>query len=174
MSFLRPEALRKIKNWRGVILALALLMTGLWITGNSFGFFYWFGCAVILLGLILAFYSWQRARLLSLEAAPGVLRVVEDQLMYLGPKTGGTVALDDIEQISLLGRQDERFWEILTNHDETLRIPIGAQGHELAFDAFARLPNWKWAGLPAIDPKTNHKIMWQRETNAQKLSSLLS
>lgn len=149
MSFIRPELLDQLTRSREVILGTALAALGLW-TVSLGGYFYLpLGAAILALGLAWALLAWRRLRFAQTGDAPGILRVTEAQIAYLGPRTGGFVGLPDLAEIRLLTLRGRRVWRLKQADGQLLHIPVEADGTEALFDAFATLPGIDMAALVA-------------------------
>jgi hypothetical protein len=140
LSFVRPEILDALRPWKEVIGALCLAAFGLWVM-------LWGGYAFLLLGLapFAAGVGWavlalRRLRFAQTGEAPGIVRVSEGQVSYLGPRVGGFVGLPDLTEIHLLTLRGRRIWQLRQALGDTLHIPVEAAGAEALFDAFATLP----------------------------------
>jgi hypothetical protein len=149
MSFLRPEVAEGLYRWREALAALALAAAGLWVMT-------WGGYAYPVLGLILlatgigwAVLSTRRLRFAQAGEAPGIVRVTEAQIAYLGPRTGGFVGLPDLAEVRLLTLRGRRIWKLRPSEGEALHIPVESAGAEALFDAFATLPGMDTAALVA-------------------------
>jgi hypothetical protein len=150
MSFIRPELADRLHRWREVLAALSLVVLG--------GLGLWFGtgyvvplAGLILLGLGLAWavQAVRRLRFLQAGEAPGIVRVTEAQIAYLGPRVGGFVGLPDLAEVRLLTLRGRRIWRLRQADGQMLHIPVEAQGAEALFDAFAVLPGMDTARLVA-------------------------
>jgi hypothetical protein len=149
MTFIRPEITASLHRWREVIAALALATLGLWVMS-------WGGYAYLILGLVLlsaglgwAVLSSRRMRFAQTGEAPGIVRVTEAQIAFLGPRTGGFIGLPDLAEVRLLTLRGRRIWKLRSASGETLHIPVESAGAEALFDAFATLPGMDTAALVA-------------------------
>jgi hypothetical protein len=149
MSFLRPEVAASLHRWREALGSLALAALGLWVMS-------WGGYAYLILGLLLlstglgwAVLSTRRLRFAQTGEAPGIVRVTEAQIAFLGPRTGGFIGLPDLAELRLLTLRGRRIWKLRAANGETLHIPVESAGAEALFDAFATLPGMDTAALVA-------------------------
>ncbi len=149
MTFIRPELAASLHRWREAIAALALAAVGIWVMS-------WGGYAYLILGLVLlstgigwAVLSSRRLRFAQTGDAPGIVRVTEAQIAYLGPRTGGFIGLPDLAELRLLTLRGRRIWKLRAANGEALHIPVESAGAEALFDAFASLPGMDTATLVA-------------------------
>jgi hypothetical protein len=149
MSVIRPELANRLTRWREVLAALALAAVGLWVMA-------WGGYAYPVIGILLAatgigwaVLSARRLRFAQTGEAPGIVRVTEAQIAYLGPRTGGFVGLPDLTEIRLLTLRGRRIWKLRPGDGQPLHIPVEAQGADALYDAFATLPGMDTSALVA-------------------------
>lgn len=144
MSFLRPEALSALRRWREVGVATLLAAFGLWLAQAGGYVLLPFGALMVVLALGLGVLALRRLRFAQGRArdgaAPGVVEVIEGQISYYGPSSGGHVALPDLAELRLITLHGTRFWRLKQSDGQALLIPISATGAERLFDAFAALP----------------------------------
>ena len=151
---IRPEAAAALVRWRGALIGAGVLALGLWwgvFTGG--GLLQWVGYAVILIGVALIFSGVQKARFRTGQDSPGIVRVVEGRIEYFGPLSGGIVALDDLERLTLDPTASPQQWLLHRPGEPPIAIPLGAAGADALFDAFVTLP-----GL-----RTEHMLRQMRE-----------
>lgn len=149
MSFIRAEVAESLHRLREVIAAVALAGLGLWIAAWGGYFFLPLGLALLALGLGWGVLGLRRLRFRQGGEAPGMVRVTEAQIAYLGPRIGGFVGLPELAEIRLLTLRGRRVWKLRQGDGETLHIPVEAAGAEALFDAFAALPGMDTAALVA-------------------------
>lgn len=149
MSFVRPELKEHFVRWREVIAAAAVAAAGLWFLGRP-------GFALPAIGMILTFLglgwgavSVRRLRFRQDGDAPGIVRVTEAQIAYLGPRIGGFIGLPDLTELRLLTYRGRRVWKLRAASGEALHIPVEADGADALFDAFAGLPGLDMSALVA-------------------------
>ncbi|KPQ06755.1 MAG: hypothetical protein HLUCCA12_09110 [Rhodobacteraceae bacterium HLUCCA12] len=164
---IRPEALHRLREARDALIGLALIGVGLWLILRPGVILPGLGAFVALAGLALGVVGLRRARFLARGEGPGVVQVVEGQIGYFGPRTGGVVALDEIARLSLSA--DGRDWLIRAGDGRVLTIPRAARGAEALFDAFASLDGLDIAQLlRRIEgaPYQADQPIWQRPSRA--------
>ena len=162
MSLLRPGAAQVLRRWREVLVTLGLAALGLWWALTGFGLIEWLGWALMAAAAALALAGLQRLRFRRGGGGPGGVVVDEGLIAYLGPVTGGTVALSEITALAL--DPGGPHWVLSQPGQPDLRIPLDAEGAEALFDAFAALPGLRTEHMlarmrrPARAPET----LWQR------------
>ncbi|MCX7286434.1 MAG: hypothetical protein NTW20_02425 [Rhodobacterales bacterium] len=149
MSFIRPEIIAGLTRWREVIAASALGALGLWLLVQHGYLLPILGLALAAIGLGWVLQALRRRRFAQDGEAPGIVRVTEAQIGYLGPRVGGFVGLPDLVEVRLLTLRGRRIWKLRQSDGETLHIPVEAQGAEALFDAFMALPDMDSAALVA-------------------------
>jgi hypothetical protein len=149
MSLIRPELLAAAHRGREVVAALALTVVGGWLATLGGYFFVPLGGLLLALGLGWALLSIRRLRFRQDGDAPGIVRVTEAQIAYMGPRVGGFVGLPELAEIRLLTYRGRRIWRLRQADGAMLHIPVEADGAEALFDAFATLPGMDTATLVA-------------------------
>jgi hypothetical protein len=149
MSLIRPELLAAAHRGREIIAALALTAVGGWLATLGGYFFVPLGGLVLALGLGWALLSIRRLRFRQDGEAPGIVRVTEAQIAYMGPRVGGFVGLPELAEVRLLTYRGRRIWRLRQADGAMLHIPVEADGAEALFDAFATLPGLDTAALVA-------------------------
>lgn len=149
MSLIRPELLAAVHRGREGIAALALAGFGVWVASNGGYVLLPLGAAIVAVGCSWAVMSFRRQRFAQEGEAPGIVRVTEAQIAYLGPRVGGFVGLPDLMEVRLLTLRGRRIWKLRPVDGDPLHIPVEAQGAEALFDAFATLPGMDTAALVA-------------------------
>jgi hypothetical protein len=150
MSFIRPDVTDALYRWREVIAAAAT--AGLGALGLGLGAGYVIpvaGAILVVTGLTWVVQALRRLRFRQGGEAPGIVRVTEAQIAYLGPRVGGFVGLPDLAEVRLLTLRGRRIWKLRQADGQMLHIPVEAQGAEALFDAFAALPGMDSAALVA-------------------------
>lgn len=140
MSFIRPELLAALHRLREVLAGLALAAFGVLVMLWGGYVYPVFGLALFSTGVALASLALRRLRFAQPGDAPGLVRVTEAQIAYLGPRVGGFVGLPDLAEIRLLTLRGRRIWKLRPLDGPPLHIPVEAHGAEALFDAFATLP----------------------------------
>ncbi|MGR3499512.1 MAG: hypothetical protein ACU0E9_11525 [Limimaricola soesokkakensis] len=141
-DLLRPEARAALWRGREVLVGLVLAGLGLWWALASFGILQWLGWGLAALGAGLVIGGVQRWRFRQEGRGPGLLKIDEGRVAYMGPLTGGMVDLDEVRRLRLDRRAKPAHW-LLETGTEVLAIPVTADGAEALFDAFAALPGLK-------------------------------
>lgn len=149
MALIRPEILQGAHRAREVILGGALAMAGLWTALQGGYLLPPLGLGLAALGLGWAITAWRRMRFAQGVAAPGIVEIDEGQIGYLGPDSGGYVAIPDLTELRLIEMRGRRLWQLRQNDGQALLIPVDATGAERLFDAFASLPGMDTAALVA-------------------------
>lgn len=165
MSFLRPEAEEALWRWREVLIGLAVALVGLWFVLGP-------GLLLAVPGYVLmvggAAFIWigvQRVRFRKTGLGAGAVQVVEGQISYFGPLTGGVVALREIERLSLERGNYPAHWKLEQPGQQPVMIPVNAAGADALFDAFAALPGLRTERMLAelSDDKTLSVVIWERK-----------
>jgi hypothetical protein len=165
-GFFRPEAVAVVTRWREVGVALAIAALGLWIALRPGGVIVTgFGYVLIALGAVALVPALRRARFVSGGQGPGVVQVDEGRITYMGPVTGGAMALDDLKVLSVRRDGDDRPAWVLADASQLLVIPVDAVGADALFDAFAALPDVKLDRLiAAVQSRTRgSQRVWVRD-----------
>ncbi len=147
MSFIRPEIVAGLARWREVLAAAALAAAGLWLVLQAGLVLPALGLVALAAGLGWAVLALRRLRFSQAGEAPGIVRVTEGQIGYLGPRVGGFVGLPELAEIRLLTLRGRRIWKLREAGGATLHVPVEASGAEALFDAFATLPGMDTAAL---------------------------
>jgi len=174
MSFVRPEAGAALWRWREVLIGGGIAALGLsWVLGPG-GLLGWVGWPLIAAGLALMVVGLQRARFRAGSDGPGIVTVVEAQITYFGPLTGGAVALSDLERLRLDPTAKPPHWVLHQPGQPPLHIPVNAKGAEALFDVFATLPGLRTEHmLGALNTPGDHPVViWQRNTERMMLPPL--
>jgi len=163
-GFLRPEVSQVLTRWREVIAALVMVALGVWIALRPGPIVQGFGYVLIAVGLAFGFTALRRARFASGGDGPGVVRVDEGRVLYMGPVTGGTIALREMTSLAI--RRDHlgaRAW-VLTEPGQLLVIPVDASGAEALFDAFTTLDGLQVHDLMSALKSTEagSRTIWRR------------
>ena len=149
MSFVRPEVAEAITRWREIIAAGGVVALGLWFALQLGYVLPALGLLLIVVGLGWGAVAFRRLRFHQAGEAPGIVRVTEAQVAYMGPRIGGFVGLPDLTEIRLLSYRGRRVWKLRAATGEALHIPVEADGADALFDAFAGLQGMDMAALVA-------------------------
>lgn len=151
---IRPEIRAGLSRWSEVLSGFGIAIMGLFGLQMRGAFFQGLAALAVLAGLGLAVIGWRRLRFRREGAAPGIVHVVEGQISYFGPETGGFIAVRDLVELHLA--EHGQLWRLVSSDDTRLDIPVAAQGAEQLYDSFAMLPGLSipllLAALDAPDP----------------------
>lgn len=163
--FFRPEAKAALWRWREVLVASAVALVGLWWIIGPGRLLAVPGWALLLTGAALGVIGFQRARFRSGGDGPGAVQVDEGQIAYFGPLTGGVMALQSLERLSLDARSHPAHWRLDAPGQDALLIPVNAAGSEGLFDAFATLPGLRTERmLHELRGGQSHAVViWERK-----------
>ncbi|SDX35219.1 hypothetical protein [Roseicitreum antarcticum] len=159
----RAEIAARLHRWREVLAGGAIVLAGLWLGSLGGVLMVAIGLAVGLAGVAAAITGLRRMRFQRADTGPGIVQVVEGQISYFGPETGGFVALSDLTALHLCDAG--RTWLLTAPPGAALTIPAGAQGADQLFDLFASLPG---LDMSALLRAVNHadpagdQLIWQR------------
>lgn len=164
MNFFRPEAKNAVWRWREAIAGVVLAVFGLWLVSGPGFLLAVPGYAALAGGALLAWLGVQRGRFRGSDGGAGAVQVDEGQVTYFGPLTGGTVALREMESLTLDGTMFPAHWRLAQDGQPALLIPVNAAGAEALFDAFAALPGLKTERMLANLRSAPHQavVIWQR------------
>lgn len=165
MALVRPELQTLLARWHEVLLSAALALAGLWVTTWGGWFFAPLGGLVAALGAALAVIGWRRLRFRRSDLGPGVVRVVEGQMAYLGPYGGGFVGLADLVQLGLISdATGVRCWRLVPQNGAPVMVPVAALGADELYDLFASLPGLEMSALLAALDATgiDRPMLWRR------------
>lgn len=164
MSFFRPEARAAVLRWREALIGLGVVLLGLWMVLGPGFLVGLLGYAVLVGGGILIWLGIQRGRFRSADGGAGAVQVDEGQVTYFGPLTGGTVALRELESLTLDGAMFPAHWRLTQKGQPPLFIPVNAAGADALFDAFAILPGLKTERMLSTLRANPHQavLIWSR------------
>lgn len=146
MSFIRPEAAQLLRRWREVLVLSSMACLGAWIALRPGFLLPVGGWALLAFSMILLPVAIRRARFQPGSDGIGVVKLREGRVVYMGPETGGTVSLDELDALRLVIERTGRHWQ-LAEGLQVLDIPVDAVGADALFDAFTRLPGLNSARL---------------------------
>ncbi len=157
---IRPELLAPLRRWSEVLTGLAIAGLGLWAVQSRDQFFQALAGLVVLAGLALAFAGWRRLRFQPAGEGPGIVQVLEAQISYFGPETGGFIGAGEVVELHLLA--DGPAWRLVGQDGTRLDIPVAAQGAQALYDIFAALPGVDMGRvLAALDaPAPGSQPLW--------------
>lgn len=165
MSLIRPELSATLRHWGEALGAAAVVLLGAWGLWRGQGWMVQGFGALLLGGGCAALYAAvQRARFRNPGDGPGVVRVTERRIAYLGPFHGGAVSLPTVAEIALVPDPGGHCWVIAHAEGAPLVIPTDAAGAEALFDAFTSLPGLDPALLArhAGHPPDHRVVIWSR------------
>ena len=165
MSFISDTTRDQLWRWREVLAGAGLLVLGLWLVAGPGYLLAVPGYAALAGGAALIWLGVQRARFRGRGDGAGAVQVVEGQITYFGPLTGGTVALRELERLSLDRQMFPAHWRLEPRDDSApLLIPVNAAGSEALFDAFAALPGLRTERMLFELRKTRRDavVIWER------------
>lgn len=167
-GFLRPEARAFLWRWREVIVGGGLLVLGLWLVLGPGRLLSVPGYAGLAAGAVLVWLGVQRARFRGADGGPGAVHVDEGQVTYFGPLSGGTVALRELDRLTLDRGMFPAHWRLDQPGQPPLMIPVNAAGSEALFDAFASLPGLQTERMLTELRATLHQpvVIWQKRSAA--------
>lgn len=174
MSFIRPEARAQLWAWRELIAAVLLFGLGARAALGNVGFLSWLGWGVIAVSVIVAIVAAQRMRFRLGSGGPGVVQVVEGQISYFGPLTGGAVAVSELDRVTLDHTAKPAHWVLDQPEQPSLAIPVTARGAERLFDAFSALPGLQVERmLKEMHRSGTHQVViWERNPSSVVLRRL--
>ena len=170
---IRPELLAHFKKYREVIAAIVFAFAGLW--AMTWGGWFWqgVGALILLIGAALAYTALRRMRFATDEIGPGVVEVDERQISYFSAYDGGSVSINQLARISIIGNQggqwgDTKHWVLEEDGGMLLTIPAAASGAEKLIDAFTALDglNLDRASAALNSSKNDASVIWQRPRTA--------
>lgn len=165
-GFFRPEAKAALARWREVLVATFIIALGLWIAAKPAGMIVTgFGYVLIGLGAVALVPAVRRARFFTGGEGPGVVQIDEGRILFMGPETGGAMALDDLSVLSVRRTRDGKSAWVLADATQLLVIPVDASGADALFDAFAALPGLNIDRLiAAVQSRTQGSArLWARD-----------
>ncbi|MBR3370754.1 MAG: hypothetical protein IKG52_08995 [Rhodobacteraceae bacterium] len=137
---IRPELRAELARWSEVLTGLAIALLGLWTAFQARdSFFQLLAGLVAATGVTLAVIGWRRLRFHRAPDAPGIVQILEAQISYFGPETGGFISARDLVELHLT--RDGTCWHLIGQDGTRLDIPVGAEGADALFDIFANLPD---------------------------------
>ena len=148
MSFIRPELKRTLSRWREVLAAGAVVTAELWLADLGGPVMAILGGGVAAVASVLALLAWRRMRFRLEIAAPGVVVIDEGRVSYMGPITGGAIALAELVAIDVIDVGGaRRCWRLRQADGQALLVPLAAAGAAALYDHFAALPGMEARSL---------------------------
>jgi hypothetical protein len=156
----RAEIAARARRWAEATAGAAGVALGAWWWITEPGLLGWIGGLVALLGSAVVFTGVQRARLRGREG-PGIVRLDEGRLLYMGPLEGGAADLDRLRGVGF-DPEDTPSWVLHREGEPPLRVPVGAAGAEALLDAFAALPGFEASrALAALERSDRPVDLWR-------------
>lgn len=164
MSFIRPEAKAGLWRWREVLVGVALAVLALWWLAGPGGLLGFVAPALLVGAGALIMIGLQRGRFRGAGGGLGTVQVVEGQVTYFGPLTGGTIAMREVARLTLDGAQRPAHWRLEQPDHAPLDIPVDADGADALFDAFSALPGLKTEHMLTQLRAAPHTpvVIWER------------
>lgn len=166
MDLIRPELRARFWRYRDVIAGGFVTIFGAGWAVSSVGFMVILGTSMSIAGSLLIFAGLQRARFRAVSHGAGLISLDEGQVTYFGPFGGGATHIDNLVQVDLSPPEapDEApDWLLLSSNGEALRIPVNAEGADLLFDVFAKLPDMQTERMLRLlkNPPKDHVAVWR-------------
>ena len=135
--FFRPEAKATLWRWREVLVGVGLAVLALWLLAQSRGVLGYIAPVLLVGAGALIMVGLQRGRFRGASGGLGTVQVIEGEVIYFGPLTGGSVALREMQRLTLDGGQTPAHWRLDQPDHPPLLIPVDADGADALFDAFS-------------------------------------
>ena len=167
-GFLRPEVQALLWRWREMVAGVVLALIGLWLVLGPGFLLAVPGFALLIGGAVSVWLGIQRGRFRGADGGAGAVQVDEGQVTYFGPLTGGTIALREMDRLSLDRALFPAHWRLEQLGQPAVLIPVNAAGSEALFDAFATLPGLKTERMLQELNATRHQavVIWQKPARA--------
>lgn len=180
MSFIRPEAAAAIRSAAEPVIFAAIAGFCFWkgIAAASAGA--WLGLTLLLPGALAAFAAIgtaERALVArrSRRAGPGMVRVQEGRIIYLGPHGGATAAIDGLIRVDIVTERRSAFangarWELTDEEGQLLSIPASAAGADALLDVLGALPGFNNMAvvLAMQGGSSGRHAVWQRRSETAR------
>ena len=174
MSFVRPEARAALWRWREVLFgSFVAALAGLWVL-SSFGFVRMFAIGVLTIAVIIILAGIQRSRFRGRGGGQGVVQIIEGQVTYYGPLSGGAVAISELAALSLDGRSKPAHWLLVPDQGAAPEIPVSAEGADALFDAFTGLSGLRTEHLLRVKQSdaARLQVVWRRQDVQTRINRL--
>ncbi|MDK3017252.1 hypothetical protein [Pseudodonghicola flavimaris] len=171
MSFIRPEVTAAAHRWREALTGVGVILLGLYWALRVGGLLGWIGWVLIPAGVGIALIGIQRARFRASGAGagqgPGVVMITEGEITYMGPLSGGSVSIRDLERLVLDPGSSPTLWVLEEPGQPILHIPVNAEGAADLFDIFSTLPGLKTERMLAeLNRASAHPVViWERHSS---------
>lgn len=164
MSFIRPEVKAGLARWREALTGAGVAALGLYWAMGVGGLLGWIGWLLVPAGAGIAVIGIQRARFRATGRGPGVVLVDEGEITYMGPLSGGSVSVRDLERLVLDPTSVPTLWVLEEPGQPVLHIPVNAEGAGDLFDVFSALPGLRTERMLAeLNGTGAHPVViWER------------
>lgn len=162
---IRPELRRAFWRWREVLIGIAVIVAGAWMISLGGLLLQALGAIAGLIGMALAFVALRRVRFRQGMGGVGYVEVMEGQVSYLAPDSGGFAALSELSQVVLACTPSGRVWRLFQLGGPEVVIPVEAAGADQLFDVFVALPGAEPSRiLSALDQRVPHDpiTVWRK------------
>ena len=164
MSFICPDVQDTLSRWRKLLIGTGLIALGAYCALGVGGLLDWVGVAGIVAGAALGVIGIQRARFRATGHWPGVVVIDEGGVTYMGPITGGSVTMAELDLLVLDPSGHPAHWVLQRNGQTPMHIPVNAEGAGQLFDVFALLPGIRTNHmLTELHRENGHPVViWER------------
>lgn len=171
---IRPDARAALMRWSGVFAPAALAGLGVWWALSAYGLTRLFGVALAGAAVVLTVMAVQRRLFYQGANGPGLVQIDEGVVRYLGPLTGGAVALRDLGRIDYDAASHPAHWRLVAPGEGALHIPVTAAGADSLLDAFVALPGLSAGDLLAAPRRAKGAVVtvWQRKASENPVATL--
>lgn len=163
---IRDEAKQTLWRIREVLIALGLGALGAYWATAFFGLLQYIGYVLLALAVVVFIMGLQRFRFRANTTGAGVVTVIEGQITYFGPYSGGTIAIPDISRITLIQKPTSKCWVLEQPAQPAITIPVDAKGADGLFDAFASLQGLRIEHMLSMLSReiAQPVLIWQQNT----------
>ena len=164
VSFIRPEALNTLRQYRGFILGGLILTAGLFIIFTSYGTTRIAGGLFVVIGSLIGHDAYRRFKFPAGHGGAGVVEVDERRVRYLAAGSGTSISMDTLERIELHRNARGRITWVFFGPEGMLSVPGDAEGTDKLFDALVALPgvNYTQAEAATQGKGPDLFLIWQR------------
>ncbi len=163
-GFLRPEAVRRILDWREAGIGAGALALGLWLAVGQVGIMRWIGVLIGLGGAAILREGILRLRRPGDGGGAGVVSVTERQITYLSGPGGGVVSADSLALVAIERHgTGAPVWFLADREGNTVAIPADAENAGALYDALAPLPGLGQQELlrAATETAPGRRVLWR-------------
>ena len=164
MSFIRPEALDTLREYRGFILGGLILTAGLFTIFTSHGTIRIAGGLFMVIGGLIGHDAYRRFKFPTGHGGSGVVEVDERRVSYLAAGSGTSISMDMLDRIELHRNAKGRITWVFFGPEGILSVPGDAEGTDKLFDALVALPgvNYTQAEAATQGRGPDLFLIWQR------------